>query len=301
MLFALVLGGFAGTLMPVQTAVNTRLSHRIGAILPASLLSFVVGSAALGLLTLLTGTTLPLAATAAGQPWWVWLGGVCGLVLRTLNIVLMPRIGASATVVLPLVGQVLGGVVIDALGAFGMTLRPLTTLRVLGGLLVITGAALASLRSRTPAAGRFGAHPLLWAVGVLAGSLGAVQIAVNGRLGEAMGSALAAALVSFTVSAIGLGVITFAARQRVQVSGPLPGWIFTGGLFGATFVWANAFLAPLLGTSLAVSVVLLGQLAGGLLLDHFGWLGATRRPVTRRQLLGVGVVLLGVALVRFAT
>ena len=139
MLVALVLGVVVGGLIPVQSAINSRLASRIGAVLPASAISFAVGTAGLGLAAILTGTAVPWAATAATQPWWIWLGGLCGLVFLTMNIVLLPRIGASATVVLPLVGQVFGGLVIDVTGAFGMTERPITVLRGLGALLVVLG------------------------------------------------------------------------------------------------------------------------------------------------------------------
>ena len=154
---ALLLGAVAGALIPFQTAINSRLAGRLGAIFPASLISFAVGSAGLGLLVLATGTPMPWTATATTQPWWIWLGGVCGLVFLTMNIVLMPRIGASATVVLPLVGQVLGGLVVDMTGAFDTDVRPLSLFRALGAVLVV-GAAMVNLAGRpavpTPGAAR---------------------------------------------------------------------------------------------------------------------------------------------------
>ncbi|HEY3337790.1 MAG TPA: DMT family transporter [Propionicimonas sp.] len=303
-LLALVLGVVAGGVIPFQTAINSRLAVRLGAIFPASLISFAVGTAGLGLLVLATGTPMPWTATAATQPWWIWIGGVCGLVFLTMNIVLMPRIGASATVVLPLVGQVFGGLVIDMTGAFDTAVRPLSLFRALGAVLVVVGAAMVNLAGRpavdTSPAAAHRPHPLLWVVAVLAGSLGAIQTAVNGRLGQAMGSALAAALVSFLVGTAGLLVVNVVSRPRVQRSGAIPWWLFSGGLLGAAFVLVNAFNAPVLGTSLAVSIVLLGQVAAGLVLDHRGWLGVRPRPITIWRLLGAAIVLAGVALVRFA-
>jgi len=301
-LVALVLGVVVGGLIPVQSAINSRLASRIGAVLPASAISFAVGTAGLGLAAILTGTAVPWAATAATQPWWIWLGGLCGLVFLTMNIVLLPRIGASATVVLPLVGQVFGGLVIDVTGAFGMTERPITVLRGLGALLVVLGAAGVNLLGRggsvaPPVHAR--PHPLLWVAAVLVGSLGAVQTAVNGRLGQVMGSGLAAALVSFAIGTAGLVVVILATRPRLRRAGELRGWMFSGGLLGAAFVLVNALNAPVLGTSLAVSVVLLGQVAIGLGMDHGGWLGVPRRRVTLARVASAAVVLLGVALVRF--
>lgn len=298
MLVAIILSALAGGLIPVQTAVNSTLSGRLGAVLPASLVSFAIGTAGLGLATLLTGTAVPWAEVAATQPWWIWTGGVCGLIFLTLNIVLLPRIGAAATVVLPLVGQVLGGLVIDLAGAFDTVVRPLTLLRGLGGLLVVAGAALVNLAGRH-AAGHARPHPVLWVVGILAGTLGAVQTAVNGRLGEVMGSGLASALVSFLVGTVGLVLVNLVSRQRVRRPEGLRPWMLSGGLLGATFVLVNALNAPVLGTSLAVSAALLGQVGVGLVLDHGGLLGIPRRPASAARLAGVALVLLGVALVRF--
>jgi transporter family-2 protein len=129
--------------------------------------------------------------------------------------------------------------------------------------------------------------------------LGAVQTAVNGRLGLAMGSGLAAALVSFAIGTLGLAVIWLVSRQRVQRTGRPKGWMFSGGLLGAAFVLVNAINGPLLGTGLAVSVVQFGQVSAGLALDHTGRIGVTRRPVTRWRLLSAVAVLVGVVLVRF--
>ena len=302
MLVALVLGVVVGGLIPVQSAINSRLANRIGAVLPASAISFAVGTAGLGLAAVLTGTAVPWATTATTQPWWIWLGGLCGLVFLTMNIVLLPRIGASATVVLPLVGQVFGGLLIDVTGAFGMAGRPITVLRGLGALLVVAGAAGVNLLGRDRSAAppvHARPHPLLWVAAVLVGTLGAVQTAVNGRLGQVMGSGLAAALVSFAIGTAGLLVVIVATRQRVRRAGELRGWMFSGGLLGAAFVLVNALNAPVLGTSLAVSVVLLGQVAIGLGMDHGGWLGVPRRRVTLARVASAAVVLLGVALVRF--
>lgn len=302
MLLALVLGVVVGGLIPVQSAINSRLANRLGAVLPASGISFAVGTAGLGLAALVTGTSVPWLETAATQPWWIWLGGVCGLVFLTMNIVLLPRIGASATVVLPLVGQVFGGLAIDVTGAFGMAERPITPLRGLGAVLVVAGAAAVNLLGRRGSAAappHARPHPLLWLVAVLTGTLGAVQTAVNGRLGQVMGSGLAAALVSFSVGTVGLALVIVITRQRVRRSGALRGWMFSGGLLGAAFVLVNALNAPVLGTSLAVSVVLLGQVGVGLAMDQGGWLGVPRRPVTVGRIAGAALVLIGVALVRF--
>jgi transporter family-2 protein len=85
---------------------------------------------------------------------------------------------------------------------------------------------------------------------------------------------------------------------KPPVKQPVKWWHWIGGALGATFVYGNAMLAPLLGTGLTVVVVLLGQLGGSLVVDQFGVLGAARRPVKAIQLCGVVVLIAGAALMR---
>ncbi len=299
---AVVLAVLVGMSIPVQTSVNTRLARHLGVTLLASLVSFGVGTVGLGIAVLVSGTALPLRTTAASQPWWIWIGGVCGLIFLTMNMVLLPRIGASATVILPLFGQVVGGLVIDVTGAFGTATRALTFGRVAGVVLVAAGAILVNWRHRSPDArkGPTLATVVLWASGIGAGVLGAVQATINGRLGTVMGSPLAAALVSFTVGLAGLVLINLVVRNRPILTGRPAWWAYTGGLIGAVFVFTIAYVTPLLGTSLAISAALLGQITGGLTLDHYGAFGSSPRHLTRRRLAGAALVLVGVLLVRFS-
>lgn len=296
MLLVVVLGVVAGTVLPVQMAVNARLARTLGTTLRGSMVSFAVGTGVLGALVVATGTRLPLSDALHG-PWWLWLGGVCGVVFLTVNMVLMPRIGASATVVAAVVGQMVGGLLSDALGAFGTTVRPLTTARVVGAGFVVLGAILVNW-IRSP---RAGVSLWLAAGGVLGGLFSAVQTTVNGRLAGSFGSPLAAALVSFLIGTVILVVLLGALPRALPTTpspGPAPWWAWSGGLLGAAFVLVNAFAAPLLGTSVTVAVVLLGQVGCGLLVDRLGVLGASRRPLTAARLAGAVLVLLGVAVVR---
>ena len=119
-----LLGIFSGLITPVQTAVNTRLGRSIGSPLRASLVSFSVGLIAMLTLTLLLGPYPLIPATAANGPWWMWFAGVFGVTFLTGNVLLLPKLGSLKTVIMPVTGQIVMGLLIDAFGWFGTTAQP---------------------------------------------------------------------------------------------------------------------------------------------------------------------------------
>lgn len=132
------------------------------------------------------------------------------------------------------------------------------------------------------------------------GALLPLQTAVNGRLGVQLGSPAAAACVSFAVGTLSLLIYLLVARQPLpwqHTGGPLWIWLL-GGLFGACYVSLIIVLVPRLGMALSFGLLIGGQMALALLIDHFGLLGTATHPVNGPRLLGAGLVVAGVALIR---
>lgn len=301
-MLTVLLGIFAGALLPVQTSVNTRLRGAVGAPLLASLISFTVGTTALLLaFWLSSGRPLPDFSATADHPWWIFSGGALGVVVLTGNILLFPRVGSVQTVILPVAGQIFTGLLIDALGLFRSTQIGLSPTRLSGALAVLLGALLVVgvIGDRYRAAP--GGGNWLWrGFGLLMGACGATQTAVNGQLGTLLGSAVGSALVSFAIGVLCLLLLVLLTRtpwRGVGEGGPW--WMWTGGVLGATLVFANAFLAPILGTGLTVVLTLSGMLVASLLIDTFGFFGSPKRRIRPAQLLGLLLILLGVVLIRF--
>ena len=305
------LGVIAGAALPLQTNINTRLRRSVGSPFLATFLSFLIGTTVLLIATLAMDGRLPGAESAVGSPGWLWIGGVFGVIVLTANLFMFPRLGAVQTAVLPVTGQVLMGLLIDHFGWFRAAAVPLGPIRGLGGVLVLVGVfgaigvadRLLGRSGGAPTGSSHGAGAWLWRlVGIGCGALLASQTAINGRLGVALGSAAAAALVSFAVGAAALLLILLLSRTRWQLTRvdehPNPWWMWLGGLLGAAFVFANAMLQPILGTGLTVTLVLLGMMLGSLAIDALGLLGARRKKVTAFQALGLLVMIAGVALIR---
>lgn len=307
----ITIGITIGIIVSFQTAVNSRLRRFIGSPYQASFVSFAIGTLFLAVITLLDHQSLLVSGTLlATQPWWIWIGGLLGVIFLTTNILLFPHIGAVQTAIMPILGQVIMGSVIDNFGWFNATKQPLTLIKAIGLLLALAGimitVALPETLQRRHQVQRSttASNSLLWRLlGVLAGALGATQTTINGRLGLVLHSAVHAAFISFLIGTLGLLIIVLIANHGLKevrrAAGPgKPWWLWIGGVLGAIFVLGNAYLAPIIGTGQTVVFALLGQIAGGLLVDQFGLLGANRKPVVPVQLLGLATLIAGVVMIR---
>ena len=302
-----ILGILAGLVMPAQTSINTRLRKSLGTPFRASLVNFAVGLVFLVLLSFVMGDGLFPVNKLSGLPWWMFLGGFCGVSVLTANLLLFPVLGATQTVVFPVFGQILMGLLIDTFGWFRAAEVPMTAWRAIGAVLVFLGVVLVAVEGKKgneePSAGEPAASPAtIWAcraIGVAVGMLGSVQVSVNGQLGVELGSYVHSSMVNFIVGTVLLALIClFLHRRAPAASGKGPWWMWVGGLLGGAFVLFNVYLQHKLGTGMTVILNLTGLTAGGLLIDQTGILESPKKPVSFQKVLGVLIMLAGAAMIR---
>jgi len=141
--------------------------------------------------------------------------------------------------------------------------------------------------------------PLVLAL--LAGVVLPYQAASNASVGRALGHWLWGAFTSLTVSS----VVVIAALLILRVPMPDlgkalqgPWWLWIGGVLGALYVAAAAALTPKLGTAGFLVLVVAGQILTSVIVDHFGLMGVSAKPVSLPRIAGVVLILAGVFLVQ---
>ncbi|MDD2032595.1 MULTISPECIES: DMT family transporter [unclassified Pseudomonas] len=114
---------------------------------------------------------------------------------------------------------------------------------------------------------------LLLLLVVVAGAVLSVQAAINGRLGQTVG-VLRSSLLTFVVGTVvtGLLIVFFEPAHALSLL-DVPKWQLGGALFGVVYMMVMVGAVPRVGTAVATVAVILGQLAMGMLIDNFGWLG----------------------------
>lgn len=295
----ILLGILAGLVLPIQTLVNTRLRASTGTPFSSSMISFAVGTVTLLIVaTAVTGGDYGIAQ-AFDEPLWIWFGGLLGVVALTGNILLFPHLGAVQTVVLPIAGQVIMGLIVDHFGLFESPQSSLTVVRAIGAIIVLIGV-IAVVATPSAATSSEDSATALWLwrlAGFIFGCFTASQSAINGHLGQVTGSPVSAALVSFAVGVTALVIVNIVLRWHPRIERPEgkpnPWWMWIGGVLGALFIFGNAALVPQIGTGLTVVAGLLGSMLGSLIIDRVS--GA---PIKFRQVLGIALLLTGVVLIR---
>ena len=137
-----LLAVLAGTLIPLQAGLNAQLRFRLESPYYATLVSITVGLAAIGMFCLIARPPLPGLAQVAQSPWWVWTGGIVGVVYIVMVLLLAPKLGATALIASIIGGQMFCSLLLDQYGLIGFAQHPINLGRLAGILLLLAGVAL---------------------------------------------------------------------------------------------------------------------------------------------------------------
>lgn len=295
-----------GGLLTVQGAANVQLATAMSSPMAASTVQLAIGATLFLALAIAVGTVGALTMVRDATPWHL-AGGVASALYVSAGILVLPRLGAVATAGTLITGQMLASLLLDGLGLLGVEARHVgvTTLAGIGAVLV--GAALI-VRAQGGAtalrrAGR--ARPYWLLLAVVAGACLPVQGAINARLRFDLGAPFTAAFFSFVVATGTAGLVLLARQVVTSASSPdvarlrnVPWWGWAGGFAGASYVISVLLLIPVIGAAATVALTVGGQQAASIVVDRFGLLRLPRRQVSLPRVVGVCVLLVGVALLQ---
>ena len=136
---------------------------------------------------------------------------------------------------------------------------------------------------------------------VVSGAGVAAQAVINSRLRFLLGTPVWAAATQFIVGLAVLAILAAATRQPLPSGAAIartPWWMWTGGLFGAAFIFMSVVATPRLGAALMLAASIVGQLGAALIIDHYGFFGAEVIQITAMRVVGVALLVAGVVLIR---
>ncbi|MCW2750948.1 MAG: hypothetical protein JWR83_2058 [Aeromicrobium sp.] len=265
-----------GAVVACQSQINSRLAHGLGTGLRAGALAATISFGS-GLLVLsIIVATLPAARRGVRQlregvvthrlrP-IEFLGGLCGAFFVACQGITVGTIGVALFIVAFTAGQSASSLAVDHLGLSPRGKQPITAPRVVAAAFAV-GAVLLTAAARL-ASDASALVVFFVALALLAGSLQAVQQAINGRV-SAVGGPVATTWNNFVVGTAGLLVflaISFTVHGHI-VGLPHTWWLYLGGLCGMTFIWIASWTVRIHGVLVLGLCMIAGQVVMAELID----------------------------------
>ena len=131
-----------------------------------------------------------------------------------------------------------------------------------------------------------------------AGLGGAVQIAVQGRLGDRVGSLEALATAAVVGGILALTALLVVRRSIGGIGEAVAGpkWQLLGGAMGAFIVLAITVAGPRIGVVATTAFLIAAQFSLAAVIDRYGWFGVERVAFSWPRVLGIGLLVVGAAL-----
>jgi transporter family-2 protein len=143
---------------------------------------------------------------------------------------------------------------------------------------------------------------IFYFLGLFLGIVLAVHLSMNGKVGAALGNPRVGNALFWCVGAIAALLIGASGWRSGALSGlkDLNPLLLTAGALGACLVFAIAWMLPQVGSRGMFILLIAGQVLGGAVLSHFGWLGSPVQKLSLINGLGLLVMLAGVLLSTYA-
>ena len=133
---------------------------------------------------------------------------------------------------------------------------------------------------------------------IAAGIAMSVQGVMNTRLGEGIGSMEANAFVQGTAFVLALIALIFWRQGSFTALGSVNKLYWLGGVLGIVITLTVMLGIKSLGTTVAVSVILISQLLVAALIDAFGLMGSEKLAFGWNKYVGIAVMCGGMLLFR---
>jgi transporter family-2 protein len=138
----------AGALIPLMAILNAGLARAAGGQVQATVILFATGLIASLLFAVITAVRLPhLQALVRVAPHQYAGGIIVGFYVLSITF-LAPRFGVGNAILFAVTAQLITSALIDHFALAGAAVRPLTMMRAVGLLIVITGVVITQISDR---------------------------------------------------------------------------------------------------------------------------------------------------------
>ncbi len=130
-------------------------------------------------------------------------------------------------------------------------------------------------------------------IGLLGGVAVGFQTPTSNAIGQRVGGISSSLIVHLSGAIFSAFFLILRGGENIRNFKNLPAWMFLSGLFGVVVITSISYTVPRIGAAAAISLIIIGQLVTGLIVDHFGLLEAAQRSIDGYRILAVVFLIIG--------
>ena len=134
---------------------------------------------------------------------------------------------------------------------------------------------------------------LIVGIGLAGGVAVGAQAPIAGSMGNRIGGAAGSLIVHVSGAAASLVLLLVRGGENINEWKHLPWYMLGSGVFGLVLYLSLSQTIPKLGATSAISLVVVGQLLIGMIIDHFGLFEVTARAIDAQRIAAAAILLVG--------
>lgn len=134
---------------------------------------------------------------------------------------------------------------------------------------------------------------LVYLVGLLGGFSVGIQSPIAGKMGQRIGGTAGSFIIHLSGLILSGLLLIFRGDENIRDWQKLPWYMFFAGAFGLILYLTINYTLPRVGSTMVITLIIVGQLLMGVLVDQFGWFGVPVRPVDLPRMAGVLLLFAG--------
>ena len=134
---------------------------------------------------------------------------------------------------------------------------------------------------------------LVVVIGLVGGIAVGTQAPIASAMSQRVGGAASSLVVHLSGAVASLILLVARRGERIHEWNHLPWYMLGCGAFGLVLYLSLTHTIPKVGATTAITLLIVGQLLAGLLIDHFGAFGVVTRTVDASRVAAIGLLLAG--------
>ncbi len=130
-------------------------------------------------------------------------------------------------------------------------------------------------------------------IGLVGGASVGLQTPISGMMGARVGGIASSFIIHLSGMLLSGLILLLRGGERIREWSGLPWYMLISGIFGVVLFQTLTYTVPKIGGTLAIALMMIGQLIVGILIDHYGWLGVEVHPINLVRIAGVALLIAG--------